>query len=256
LGAPRKPRLGVAVLAQGTTMRGELRLDPKLSCRPECDLLGCRVNIEDSFMKEQSVKVWDIGVRVFHWALVISFIIAYASQEDGQRLHIYAGYGVLGLILFRLIWGFVGTKHARFSDFVRGPKEVLAYLRGLIAARPKHFLGHNPAGGWMVLVMILTLSVVSLSGLKLYAIEQGQGPFASEISLSPIGVAYADSDEYEDEKEGHHSEEEAFWEEVHEISANLMLFLIFLHVLAVVISSRLHQENLIKAMITGKKERQ
>lgn len=209
------------------------------------------------------IRVWDPLVRMFHWSLVLSFTIAYLTGEEESGLHIDAGYVVLGLILFRLVWGFIGTRYARFSDFVYSPKAVLEYLKSLSTNTPRNYTGHNPAGGWMVIAMLLCLAIVSVSGLKVYAIEEGLGPLAGSAQESPIIItpAYADDDEdeenegHEDEgsESGHENESEEFWEEIHEASSNFMLLLIFLHVAGVVLSGRRHKENLVKAMITGNK---
>ncbi|MEN8205929.1 MAG: cytochrome b/b6 domain-containing protein [Pseudomonadota bacterium] len=199
-------------------------------------------------------RVWDPLVRLFHWSLVLAFTIAYLSGDEENSLHIYSGYAVLGLISFRVLWGLIGTRYARFSNFVSSPGTVIQYLKDLLARKPKHYMGHNPAGGWMVLALLLTLIVVSVSGLKVYAIEEGLGPLAADVpALTLISPAHADDDEHDaDEHDGDEAAEE-FWEEIHEVSSNFMLLLIFLHVAGVIVSSRLHNENLVKAMFTGKK---
>ena len=209
-------------------------------------------------MVSNEIRVWDPLVRIFHWGLVIAFTVAYLSGDEENSLHIYSGYAVLGLIAFRVIWGLIGSRYARFSDFVYSPATVIQYLKGLVARKPKHYTGHNPAGGWMVIAMLLSLFVVTVSGLKVYAIEEGLGPLAGESpALTVISVAYADDDDAGHRKnENGRGEDEAaeeFWEELHEVSSNFMLFLIFLHIAAVIISGRLHKENLVKAMFTGKK---
>ena len=208
------------------------------------------------------IRVWDPLVRIFHWGLLLAFTIAYLSGDEENSLHIYSGYVVLGLIGFRVLWGLVGTRYARFSSFVYSPGAVVQYLKELFVKKPKHYLGHNPAGGAMVIAMLLCLFVVSVSGLKVYAIEEGLGPLAGESPvLTIISPAYADDDEHDDDDDheayenGHGEDEEAeeFWEEIHEGSSNLMLLLIFLHITGVIVSSRLHDENLVKAMFTGRK---
>lgn len=217
---------------------------------------------------EKTIKVWDIFVRLFHWTLVASFVIAYLTQEEENLVHIYSGYTVLCLVVFRLLWGIIGTKYARFSDFVRSPKEVAKYVKELINKKPPRYIGHNPAGGWMIIALLMSLLVVTMSGLKIYAIEEGRGPLAKVNSeLFVIGDAYADRDEHDDdddeykyksygeyeEKENHEQDEE-FWEEIHELSTNITLLLILLHITGVVVSGKLHRENLVKSMITGKKK--
>ncbi|ATX82478.1 Cytochrome b [Mariprofundus ferrinatatus] len=197
----------------------------------------------------QSIKVWDIFVRLFHWSLVIFFVLAYLSGEgEVESLHAWAGYIIAALIALRLIWGLVGTKYARFSNFIYRPSEVKAYLRSLATRHPKHYLGHNPAGGVMVVVMLVVLSLVTWTGLEAYAAE-GKGPLAG-VSME-ISVVHADDDW--NGGYGDHGDEE-FWEEIHEFTVNLMLILIFLHLAGVAVSSLLHGENLPRAMITGLKE--
>ena len=209
----------------------------------------------------KEIRVWDPLLRIFHWALVVAFSIGYLSGEEESNLHIYAGYIVMGLIIFRVLWGFIGTRYARFDNFVYSPNTVIQYLKGLLARKPKHYIGHNPAGGLMVIAMLLCLSVITISGLKVYAIEEGLGPLAAETpALTIINSTYADSDddeesEHNENENGHDVDEEAeeFWEEIHEVSSNLMLLLIFLHIVGVIVSGRLHDEHLVKAMFTGKK---
>ncbi len=214
-------------------------------------------------MHKQSIPVWDIAVRIFHWSLVLGFTIAWLTGDEEDALHIYAGYTVLGLIGFRLIWGFIGSRHARFGDFVTGPASVIEYLKSL-RDRPRHYMGHNPAGGWMVVLMLLTLFGVTLSGLKVYGIE-GHGPLAAEVTAPAfIGSAHAGDDD-DDDRYGHETSsmetaggreaDEEFWEEIHETLSDFMLLLIALHIAGVIVSSRLHRENLVKAMITGNKEK-
>jgi len=225
-------------------------------------------------MSKTSTPVWDIAVRLFHWSLVIGFTTAWLTAEEEDPLHIISGYLVLALILFRVIWGFIGGRHARFSDFLYAPGTVIDYLKSL-KTKPRHYLGHNPAGGWMVILMLLTLFGVTLSGLKVYGLE-GHGPLATEPS-SPTLVTAASTDEDEEDEaserasmetsgayEAHEADEadeadegdEEFWEEIHETLTDFMLLLIALHILGVIVSSRLHGENLVRAMITGNKEKQ
>lgn len=198
---------------------------------------------------QQSVKVWDIFVRLFHWSLVIFFTLAYLTGEgDLETMHALIGYLIAGLLGLRLIWGVIGTKYARFSNFTCRPSVIKAYLQSLMSRHPKHYLGHNPAGGAMVLIMLATLALVTWTGLETYAAE-GKGPLA-HISLE-ISVAHADSDHWRSGGRGG----DEFWEELHEFSVSLMLLLIFVHIAGVIISSLLHRENLVRAMLTGRKKR-
>ncbi len=214
------------------------------------------------------IYVWDRFVRIFHWSLVALFVTSYLTGEEEHWIHAYSGYAILTLLALRLLWGFVGSKYARFSDFIYSPVRVFGYLRGLVTGeKTERDVGHNPAGGMMVIAMLLTLACIGFSGLKLYAIEEGKGPFASDISLAPVSQVYADSDDRddyyehhdedgEDEREDDHENEEAeeYWEDLHEASVNFMLLLIILHVLGVFLSGRRHDESLVKGMLTGYKE--
>jgi cytochrome b len=209
--------------------------------------------------ESDTVKVWDVFVRVFHWTLVLSFAVAYFTEDGALNWHVYAGYLIAGLIIFRLIWGVIGSQYARFSQFIYPPSTVVSYLKEIKAGSPTHYLGHNPAGGYMILSLLFMLTVTTYTGLKVYGIE-GHGPLASDIQLSIISNAVADDDDDDDDKskEAHEkgeSEEEEFWEEIHEVAANITLLLIFLHVLGVIVSSRLHKENLARAMVTGNKQK-
>lgn len=172
-------------------------------------------------MSRTKILVWDVPTRVFHWLLAVSFAGAYltAESESWRLAHVMLGYTFGGLILFRLAWGLIGTRHARFSDFAFGPRRVLAYLRSLLGSTPEHHVGHNPAGSWAIYAILLLGLGVGLSGWLLY---------------NPIGG-------------------EAF-EEVHEVLANLVLFIVVIHIAGVVISSVLHRENLPRSMVTGYKD--
>ncbi len=188
----------------------------------------------------RSVPVWDPLLRLFHWSLVATFFIAYLTGEDLRPLHLWAGYVVTGLLVFRLLWGVVGPRHARFGDFVRPPREVLAYLRDLARGRARRYLGHNPAGGAMIVLLLAGLAGTVASGLLLEEL--------TEPAAAPAALA-----EHDEDDEGHDSPAAEALEEVHEFFANLTLLLVFVHVLGVLVSSHLHHENLVRAMITGRK---
>ncbi len=200
------------------------------------------------------IPVWDLFIRIFHWSLASLFFIAYLSGDDGETLHVYSGYLIIALITSRIIWGFVGTRHARFNDFVKGPSAVREYFKSLATRKPEHYYGHNPVGGWMVIALIASIILTSYTGLKVYAVEEGLGPLAAKTQLVLISSAYADGDEYDEHDNEKHDEEDEFWEELHEASANFTLFLVFFHIAGVLISSLAHGENLVRAMITGNKD--
>ena len=205
------------------------------------------------------IPVWDIAVRLFHWSLVALFIVGYITGEVETALHSNLGYAILALISFRVIWGFIGTPYARFSQFIYSPTTTIAYLRSLMQSKPKHYTGHNPAGGWMVLMLLFMLFTISFTGIKLQQIEDQEHANKTVNSAFFIQSAVADDDEHDehDEYKEHHGYEnpdEEFWEEIHESAVNLMRLFILLHIIGVVVSGRLHGENLVKAMITGKKD--
>lgn len=209
-----------------------------------------------------TVKVWDPLVRIAHWILVSAFFVAYFTEEELLTQHVWAGYTVAGIVIFRIFWGFTGSEHARFRDFVRSPGVTMRYLGDIAKNRAKRYIGHNPAGGAMVLALLASLAAVTFSGLEIYAIEENAGPLAGMVSngannpahFTLLPGAYA-SDDTGDEVPGSGRESaEEFWEEVHEVSANVTLFLVLLHVAGVIVASLSHRENLVKAMITGRKQ--
>jgi cytochrome b len=184
-------------------------------------------------MTQTQVKVWDIFVRVFHWSLVASFAVAYVTEEELLSLHVAAGYAVAGLIVLRLLWGFIGTRHARFSDFVYRPAEVKAFLKDTAQLRARRYIGHNPAGGAMILLMLVSLVLTSITGIALYGIGESAGP------LAMLGQSWGGFGKP--------------MEELHEFFANLTLLMVLIHVAGVLVESLIHHENLVKSMLTGMK---
>jgi len=163
------------------------------------------------------VKVWDVFVRFFHWSLVLSFFIAYLTEDDVMWLHEAAGYFILALVGARIIWGLIGTHYARFTNFVFAPKTVKQYFFDSLKFKAKRYTGHNPLGGSMVITLMLMLILTSWSGI-----------------------------------EAHND----FWEEIHEFLAEATMLLVIIHIAGVLFSSVAHGENLIKAMWTGKKRKE
>lgn len=211
--------------------------------------------------KSAWIRVWDPIVRCGHWTLVAGFFIAYFTEQDFLTLHVWAGYVVGAVVLFRLLWGFVGTRHARFSDFVFRPAVIARYLRGLRRGEVEHYVGHNPAGGAMILLLLVCVSLTVYTGLEVYAVKNHAGPLATlQGGTEPAAVFQPETVARTSDKDGHRrageGREDGFWEELHEFLANLTLILVILHVTGAVVSSHLHRENLVKAMITGKKPRQ
>jgi cytochrome b len=168
----------------------------------------------------ERVLVWDVPTRVFHWLLALSFAGAFltADSERMRDLHVLLGYTMVGLIGFRVLWGLFGTRYARFRSFLFSPRELLQYLRSLLTRSPRHYPGHNPAGS-LVIFLLLALGIVTgASGLAVYNDVGGE-----------------------------------WLEELHEGAAFSMLALVFVHIAGVLVSSVLHRENLVRAMITGRK---
>lgn len=196
-------------------------------------------------------KVWDLAIRGFHWSLVLSFTIAYFTGDDADTLHAYASYIIIGLLSFRFIWGFIGSATARFRAFIYSPAETMRYARSFVTRNPIHYIGHNPLGALMVFVLLLFISLTCWSGLKVYAIE-GKGPLAQEVNIL-IAPAYADDEELE--RKNFDKQAHRFWKDVHEFLANFTLFLVITHIIGAVLASIVHGENLIKAMVTGRRER-
>ena len=196
---------------------------------------------------DATVRVWDPLVRIGHWVLVAAFATAYLTEGEPEWLHSWAGYLIAATVLLRVAWGFVGPRHARFSDFVTGPAAVLRYLRDLPAGRAPRHLGHSPAGGAMTLALLVMLGVTALSGMATLAAEEGRGPLAGVIATAPQAQVsgWTDDDEREDAGE--------VWEEIHETAANLTLLLIVLHLGGVALASVMHRENLPRSMLTGMK---
>ncbi|WP_456379986.1 cytochrome b/b6 domain-containing protein [Thiolapillus sp.] len=186
-------------------------------------------------MQTKKVKVWDLFVRVFHWTLVAAFLISYLTEDDFMSLHVYSGYLILGLVVLRLLWGLVGGRYARFSNFVYTPSETIAYLKDVVSFRARRYIGHNPAGGAMILALLVSLSMTLLFGLLTYGAMEYSGPLAGLVAGVGDSMAHG-------------------FKEVHEFFANLTLVLVVLHVAGVFIASMQHGENLVRSMIAGTKE--
>ena len=166
----------------------------------------------------QKIRIWDAPVRVFHWLLVLSFVGAYltAESEVWRLVHVTLGYTLGGLLAFRLVWGVIGTRYARFSSFVRGPGAVIQYLKAIKAKQPEHHLGHNPAGAVaIVLLMLLGLGITA----------------TGYITYNDLGPGWVG--------------------ELHDLLANAMVLVIIGHLVGVVTASLQHKENLVRSMVTG-----
>jgi cytochrome b len=163
------------------------------------------------------VPVWDAFVRIAHWTLVLCVIAAWFARGAP---HEWLGYAALAVVVLRIVWGFVGARHARFAHFVRGPIPTLAYARRVVGRKEERHLGHNPLGGWMIVALLVMLLLISASGW-----------LASTDRY--WGIAWV--------------------QDLHEALADALVVLALLHVGGVVYSSLRHRENLVGAMVTGRK---
>jgi len=169
----------------------------------------------------EKILVWDIPTRIGHWLLVSAFIVAFLSgdSEAWRLVHVTAGYAMAGVLAFRLFWGIAGTRYARFKSFLFSPRQVFVYLSGLFKGKPAHWVGHNPAGSYAIYALILLGVAVVGSGWAVYADVGGE-----------------------------------WLEEAHDVLSYTMLGIVGVHVAGVVVSSRLHRENLVRSMLTGYKQ--
>lgn len=198
------------------------------------------------------VRVWDPLIRIGHWVLVVAFATAYLTQGEPQWLHTFAGYAIAVTVAVRILWGFVGPHRARFTDFVTGPGRVFAYLRDLLTGRAERHLGHSPAGGAMTVALLVALAITALSGMATLAVEEDPGPLAGIVTSASL-PAWAEEDDDHGEHGEHGEGGGGAFEEIHEVAANATLLLILLHVAGVLWASRAHGENLVRAMIDGRK---
>jgi cytochrome b len=171
-------------------------------------------------MSQRAITVWDPLVRVFHWCLAGSFVTAWLSSHVWQNVHEWAGYAAFALVCFRVVWGLFGPHYARFTQFLRKPATVLGFLRQMVSGTEPRYIGHNPAGGVMIVGLILVMGATAVTGW-MFTLD-------------------------------------AFWgsdtlESVHEVLANTLLVMVLAHIGGVLFASIRHRENLAKAMVTGRK---
>lgn len=185
--------------------------------------------------KQQRIRVWDPLVRIFHWFLAACFLIAYVLEDDRLNLHVLAGSIIFGLIIFRLIWGFMGTEHSRFADFICSFKQIIQHLRDLVRMRPAQHTGHTPVGGVMIFLLLFGLLILTLSGVMLYALEGALLPFAGLMTGVDLDTTI-------------------LIEHVHGWVADLLVLFVLFHVAGVLFESILQKQNLVRAMITGYKK--
>jgi len=196
-------------------------------------------------MSEQpEVRVWDPLVRLTHWSLAIGIVLSFVTAERWPETHEAIGYTIGGIIVVRVIWGFIGSQHARFSDFAYGPSAVRRYLMALMGFKGRRYLGHSPAGGAMVMLLLALVSTIVVTGILTEIQREGALPPAVATTASigtPSGLEAANE------------EHESVVGEIHEAAANVLIVFVTLHIAGVLVASLVHRENLVLAMFTGRK---
>lgn len=181
------------------------------------------------------VRVWDLVVRLFHWSLLVVFTTMYiAAQSNEIEIHSLVGYVLMGLLSIRLVWGVFGTQHARFRAFAYSPRAAIDYIKSIISGHPERFIGHNPAGAIMVFALLFVLAGLVITGLITEATIEFEGPLLGLTSGVDDQLAYA-------------------IQKIHQVLADVSLWLIGFHIAGVLLACIQHRENLVRAMITGYK---
>jgi len=189
---------------------------------------------EEKDTNAHSVRVWDVPVRIFHWVLVALIFTSWLTSEIGgnaMTYHMWSGYSILALVAFRILWGFVGSQHARFGDFLYGPGAALRYVGGLFRPNASYYAGHNPIGGWSVVLLLLSVALQATTGLFANDEIFTEGPLASKVSNEWSSLATT----------------------IHRYNIYVLYVLVGLHVAAALFYLFVKKENLIGAMFTGRK---
>ena len=191
-------------------------------------------------MQVAEVRVWDPFVRIFHWLLATVVLVDWFMDEP-LWMHTWLGYLAAGLVILRIVWGFIGPENAQFINFVRGPRLVFEYVAGLVRFSSRRYLGHSPAGGAMIVALLVMISATIVTGMANLAADRGEGPLVGAISKVERPIIPGQR------------RPRLLMKQVHETVANITLVLVVLHVLGVALGSFAHRENLVRAMITGRK---
>jgi cytochrome b len=170
--------------------------------------------------RTRMVRVWDPFVRIFHWGLAATFVAAFLTRHGAGTLHYWAGGAAAALVVLRLVWGVLGTRYARFSQFVRGPRTALGYLRDILTGHEARYIGHNPAGAAMIIALMLAMLATSITGYL-----QTTDQFFGDEGMQRL----------------------------HDVLGNGLLLLVLAHLAGVALASLRHHENLVRSMITGRK---
>jgi cytochrome b len=211
--------------------------------------------------RARTVAVWDPAIRVAHWLLVLTFAAAYLTgegEEEGATriLHMWSGYAAGVIVVLRVLWGLIGSRHARFSDCIYRPAKVLRYLLALLRGKAYRYIGHSPAGGAMLVALLICLAGTVMTGM----VANGD---LNDVSLASKPALISTQLRAEHERDAEHMRdkvadggrrsEKSFVDELHTTLANLTLALVVLHVIGVGVASVVHRENLVRAMIDGRK---
>jgi cytochrome b len=188
-------------------------------------------------MQMKEIEVWDPLVRTGHWLLATAVIVAWFVDEP-LWLHTWLGYIAIALVVVRIVWGFIGPDYARFASSVRGPRVAFGYFADLIRFSSKRYLGHSPAGAVMIIALLVMVAVTAVTGMASHAATRGEGPLAGVITKV---------------ERANEEDQELLIEELHETAANITIALVFFHIAGVALASFVHRENLVAAMITGRK---
>jgi cytochrome b len=214
------------------------------------------------------VKVWDPIVRIGHWTMVITFTIAYFVEDKILWLHVWCGYALGVVVVFRVFWGFVGPRRARFIDFMYRPWTSITYFFDLINLRSRRYIGYSPAGSVMIVTLLVMMGAIVYTGLVVFALEKNRGPLASFVNQAPAIAASADgaatgatlgdqptavATVWKKSDDPEARSRRRFWDRLHRRLSNITMLFIVLHIGGVVLASYAHRENLVKAMCTGKK---
>ena len=192
-------------------------------------------------MQVSEVRVWDPFVRIAHWLLALAIFVTWATDEP-LWLHSWIGYLAATLVVLRVLWGFIGSDNARFGSFVTGPRAVFDYLAGLIRFSSKRYLGHSPAGGAMIVALLIMITLTAGTGMANLAADRGEGPLARVVAKVERPPRVPGQ-----------RRPQLLIKQVHETLANITIGLVVLHIAGVILASVAHRENLLMAMITGRK---
>jgi cytochrome b len=192
-------------------------------------------------VQRTEVLVWDPLIRSVHWLLAAAIFIDWATDEP-LWMHSWLGYLAGALVVLRIVWGFVGPENARFVNFVRGPRAVFDYLAGLIRFSSKRYLGHSPAGGAMIVALLIMIAATVGTGMANLAADRGEGPMAGVVAKVERPPRVPGQ-----------RRPQLLMKQVHETVANVTLVFVVLHVFGIALASFAHRENLVRAMITGQK---